>query len=268
MQQVIYFFIRSKNFLLFLLLFTVSVYLTIQAHSFHSTKYINSTNFVAGGLHQLQSSITNYFSLRKQNTLLETENAYLRGLINYEGSNQSSPDSLQWLNFKYTPAKIISNSYSKSHNILTINKGTEDGIRIDMGVISTNGIVGIVEKVSKNYATVQSVLNIKSQTNAKLKKTNHFGILVWEKTNDPFHAQLIDIPRHTEFSVGDTIVTGGRSTIFPEGIPIGVIDEYRLEEINNVFEIRVKLFSDMTSLHSVYLIENYDYYEITELENQ
>lgn len=268
MQQVIYFFIRSKNFLLFLFLFTISVYLTIQAHSFHSTKYLNSTNFITGGLQSVKSSVTNYFSLNKQNKRLEDENAYLRGLITYDIDSQATVDSLEGYKYKYTPAKIISNSYTKSHNILTIDKGYKDGVRIDMGVISTNGIVGIVEKVSKNYASVQSVLNIKSQTNAKLKRTNHFGILVWEKIQDPFHAHLIDIPRHTEFSIGDTIVTGGKSTIFPEGIPIGIIDQYHLEEVNNSFEIRIKLFSDMTSLHSVYLIENSDYEEIIELEKQ
>src|SRR5699024_4176830 len=164
--------------------------------------------------------------------------------------------------------RVISNNYTKSKNILTINKGANEGVHIDMGVVSSNGIVGIVNKVSKNYATVQSVLNTQSQINAKLKKTHHFGILVWEDIRDPYHANLIDIPRHTDFEIGDTIVTGGKSTIIPEGIPVGTIDSYELEEINNAFVIRVKLFTDMTSLHSVYLIENKDYDEIITLEKE
>lgn len=268
MQQVILFFIRSRSLLLFVILFAISVFLTVQAHSFHSTKYINSSSLLTGGLQNSLNSISEYFGLKTENALLQEENAYLRGLLHKESWHDLDKiDSLSH-NFAYdfSPAKITSNSYNKSRNILTINKGSKDGVRIDMGVITTNGIVGIVNRVSKNYATVQSILNTNSQINAKLKKTHHFGILIWDKIRDPQHAQLIDIPRHTKFQVGDTIVTGGRSTIFPEGIPIGVIDDYVLEEINNAFIIRVKLFTDMTSLHSVYLINNFDYKEINDLE--
>ena len=268
MQQVILFFIRSKSLLLFFLLFSISVYLTIQAHSFHSTKYINSSSFVAGGVQNNLNSVTDYFSLRKENTLLQEENAYLRNLLhNEEWEDIDKTDSLtKNFTFQFSPAKVISNNYTKSYNILTIDKGAKDGVKIDMGVITSNGIVGIVNKVSENYATVQSILNSRSQINAKLKKTDHFGLLVWKKIRDPLHVHLIDIPRHTEFSVGDTIVTGGKSTIFPEGISIGVIDDFTLEEINNAFMIRVKLFTDMTNLNSVYLINNFDSQEILELE--
>ena len=268
MQQVILFFIRNKSLLLFFLLFAISVYLTIQAHSFHSTKYINSTSHVVGGMQYNLNSVGEYFHLKKENELLQEENAYLRQLVHNEHwEDQETIDSLsESFTFQFTPAKVISNSYTKSHNILTINKGAKDGVKVDMGVITPNGIVGIVNKTSENYATVQSILNTRSQINAKLKKTNHFGLLVWEKIRNPQHAHLIDIPRHTEFSIGDTIVTGGKSTIFPEGIQIGIIDDYVLDEINNAFIIRVKLFADMTSLNSVYLIKNFDYQEITNLQ--
>jgi len=268
MQQVILFFIRNKSLLLFFLLFTISVYLTIQAHNFHSTKYVNSTTYLVGGMQSNINSVGDYFHLKKDNELLQEENAYLRELLhNKNWAGQDKIDSIsKSFTFQFTPAKVISNSYTKSHNILTIDKGAKDGIEVDMGVITPNGIVGIVNKTSENYATVQSILNTRSQINAKLKKTNHFGLLVWEKIRDPMHVHLIDIPRHTEFSVGDTIVTGGKSTIFPEGIQIGTIDDYVLDEINNAFIIRVKLFADMTSLNSVYLIHNFDYQEIINLQ--
>ena len=268
MQQVILFFIRNKSLLLFFLLFAISVYLTIQAHSFHSTKYVNSTSHLVGGMQKYISSVGDYFHLKKDNELLQEENAYLRELLHNE--NRIDQDKIDSISndfaFQFTPAKVISNSYTKSHNILTINKGAKDGIEIDMGVITPNGIVGIVNKTSENYATVQSILNTRSQINAKLKETDHFGLLVWEKIRDPLHVHLIDIPRHTEFSIGDTIVTGGKSTIFPEGIHIGIIDDYVLDEVNNAFTIRVKLFADMTSLNSVYLIHNFDYQEIINLQ--
>lgn len=268
MQQVIFFFIRSRSLLLFIFLFSISIYLTIQAHSFHSTKYVNSSSSIVGGIQNRSNAVREYFHLKSENELLQEENAYLRGLLHKDKWHDLNKVDSIGNNFTYQflPAKVTSNSYNKSRNILTINKGSVDGVQVDMGVITSNGIVGIVNKTSRNYATVQSILNTNSQINAKLKKTHHFGILIWDKIRDPYHAQLIDIPRHTKFSVGDTIVTGGRSTIFPEGIPIGVIDEYVLEEINNAYIIRVKLFADMTSLHSVYLIHNFDYQEILNLE--
>lgn len=267
MQQVIFFFIKSKKFLLFAVLFAISVYLTIQTHSFHSTKYLNASSSIIGGMQKNKKSVTSYFSLKKENERLQNENAYLREILYQEEWENKEINSLfPTPIFSFMPAKVISNNFTRSQNILTINKGYKDSIRVDMGVVSTNGVVGIVNKVSKNYATVQSLLNTNSQINAKLKNTHHFGILVWKNIRDPYHANLIDIPRHTDFNVGDTIVTGGRSTIFPEGIPIGVIDKYHLEEINNAYIIRIKLFTDMTNLHSVYLIENKDYQEITNLE--
>lgn len=268
MQQVILFFIRNKSLLLFFLLFSISVYLTIQAHSYHSAKYANSSTYIVGSIQNNLTSVSEYFNLKKENKLLQDENAYLRGLLyNDITENEVKIDSFsKEFPFEFTPAKIISNNYTKSHNILSINKGAKDGVKVDMGVITPNGIVGIVNKVSENYATVQSILNKRSQINAKLKKTDHFGLLVWEKIRDPQHAHLIDIPRHTEFAVGDTIVTGGKSTIFPEGIQIGIIDNYILDEINNAFIIRVKLFADMTSLNSVYIIKNFDYQEIINLQ--
>ncbi len=85
----------------------------------------------------------------------------------------------------------------------------------DMGVINSAGIVGIVDKTSKNYATVVSILNIKSHINAKIKKSNHFGSLIWNGKNTGF-VQLIDLPRLASVRKGDTIVTGGQSRIFPE----------------------------------------------------
>jgi len=164
-------------------------------------------------------------------------------------------------------AKVINNSYSKSKNILTINKGSQKDIAIDMGVISSNGLVGIIKNTSNNYATVQSILNTNSQINAKLIKSNHFGTLVWN-TNNPNIVQLIDIPRLAPIAIGDTIITGGKSTIFPEGILVGSINDFLLNKDDNSYTLNVKLFNDMTSLKNVYIIKNIDADEITILEKE
>lgn len=146
-----------------------------------------------------------------------------------------------------------------------MDKGSKDSITIDLGVISSKGIVGIVSDVSENYSTVQSILNTKSRINAKLKKSSHFGSLIWN-TEDPNIVQLIDIPRLAELEKGDTIITGGRSTIFPEGILIGTVKDFRLDNDDNYYYVNVNLFNDMTGLEHVYLIENNDAVEILELE--
>ena len=136
-----------------------------------------------------------------------------------------------------------------------------------MGVINSAGIIGIVDKVSPNYATVISILNIQSKINAKIKKSNHFGSLIWNGKNTGY-VQLIDVPRLAGVRKGDTIVTGGQSHIFPENIGIGTIDKVYVDNETNYYTLDVKLFNDMTNLGYVYIIKSKDREEIINLEKQ
>ena len=136
-----------------------------------------------------------------------------------------------------------------------------------MGVINSLGIVGIIDKTSPKYATVISILNVKSQINAKIKKTNHFGSLIWDGKNTGF-VQLIDVPRLAAIRKGDTIVTGGQSVIFPENINIGTVDKIYIDNETNYYTLNVKLFNDMTNLGYVYIIKSKDREEIINLEKQ
>jgi rod shape-determining protein MreC len=184
----------------------------------------------------------------------------------YEKSSELSIDETSLdSNYRVIAAKLINNSYSKSKNRLTIDKGSNNKIALDMGVITSDGIVGIIDNISRNYATVQSILNTNSQINAKLKKSNHFGSLVWD-TSDPNVVQLIDVPMLAAVEIGDTVVTGGRSTIFPEGIPIGTVNQVELDKDGNFFDLDIVLFNDMTSLGHVYVIENLNSKEIKQVE--
>jgi rod shape-determining protein MreC len=268
MQQIIYFFIRNKNFLLFAVLFTISVALTIQTHNYHNNKFISSANVVTGSVYSFRNNITDYFSLAKENDDLLQENLMLRKKLENFKVITVAPDmdsTVIPVKYEYFTARVINNNYSKSKNQLTIDKGRKDNIKIDLAVISSQGIVGIVSDVSEKYATVQSILNTQSRINAKHKQSGHFGSLKWD-TKDPNVAQLIDIPRIAQLAKGDTIVTGGRSTIFPEGILIGTIKDFNLDTDDNYYYVNINLFNDMTSLEHVYIIENYDAEEIQELE--
>lgn len=267
MQQIIYFFIRNKNSLLFAFLFIVSILLTIQTHNYHNDKFLSSANVITGGIYKTKNSLTQYFSLGKQNQILQEENLRLREeLENYRKLITGPPlDSTSTPKFEYVRASVINNNYSKTKNQLTLNRGSKDSIKIDMGVISSKGLIGIVNDVSKNYATVQSILNTNSRINAKLKSSNHFGTLIWN-TEDPNVVQLIDIPRLANIKEGDTIITGGRSTIFPEGILIGTVKDFHPDKDDNYYYVNIHLFNDMTSLQYVYLIQNNEAEEILNLE--
>lgn len=268
MQQIIFFFIRNKNFLLFCVLFLLSLSLIVKSHSFHKSKFVNSANFLSGGIYSLKSNVTSYFHLKDKNNLLIEENARIRKVI--EGFKESNLipelDSLLFPSkYNFIPARIINNSYSKTKNRLTLSSGAKNNIKIDMGVITSNGIVGIIDNVSKNYATVQSILNTKSQINAKLKSSYHFGTLIWNTINSNI-VQLIDVPRLAPVVLGDTITTGGKSTIFPKGILIGTIKDFSLGDDENYYNINIQLFNDMTNLEHVYVIENIDIQEIMSIE--
>ncbi|WP_309608055.1 rod shape-determining protein MreC [Flavobacterium sp.] len=270
MQQIINFIVKNSNRLLFLLLLIISLFLVIKSHSYHRSKVVNSANIVSGTVFEKTNEVKTYFSLKEQNDKLAKENADLRKFLFNKKDSISVllKDSLKGYNkINVIQTRVINNSYNVSENYLTINSGSLQGIKPDMGVINSQGIVGIVEKTSPKYATVLSVLNVKSQINAKIKKSNHFGSLIWNAKNAGF-VQLIDIPRLASVKKGDTVVTGGRSTIFPENIPVGIISRIFIDTQTNYYTLDVRLFNDMTNLNHVYVIENKESEEIIKLEKE
>lgn len=271
MQQIINFLIRNKNFLLFLLLLCLSLIFTIQSHTYHRSKFVSSTNFLSGGVYGWRYSVTNYFSLKQENERLLKENEHLRNLTSLYAedtiTNPSYIDSLSFTTpFTFIKANVYKNDYSKLDNYILINKGEKDGIQPDMAVITDQGIIGIVENTSTNYSRVISILNSQSTINAGLQKSNQYGSLVWNG-KDPNIVQLETVPRQAILKKGDTIITNGRSTIFPKGIGIGTIVDYHLDQSQNYYLIDVALFNDMTNIGFVYAIKNNDAIEIKKLEN-
>ncbi len=266
MQHILFFFIRNKNFLLFFALFLIAISFTIQSNSYHTSSFVSSANFLGGGVYSARSSVTDYFGLKTENQKLTEENTYLRSQIaQLQRFSEAKLDTtITNAPFYFKAAKVINNNYTLSKNNITINKGSRDSIVIDQGVITTQGLVGIVNNTSGGYATIQSILNTNSEINAKLKKDSHFGTLVWD-TRDPNVVQLRQIPRLAPLVVGDTIVTGGKSTIFPEGILIGTIKDFVLTD-DDSYVVDVHLFNDMTNLKQVYIIKPTQATEILNLE--
>lgn len=258
--------------ILFIILEVISFTIYINNNESHKSKVLNSSNTLVASFYNLNSKILEYFNLRKINYQLNQENAKLKGRLKSsykfnEVNILDLYDSVYTKKYFYIPAKVINNSINKQHNYLTLNKGSKQGIKPEMAVVSPTGIVGIVREVSKNYSTVISILNTKLLISAKIRRNNYFGSLTWDGI-DYSNMLLKEIPNHVERQVGDTIVTSGFSTIFPEGKLIGVISDFSNEKSGNFFDINVELTTDFKNLIYVYIIGNYDNYEQLKLEEK
>ena len=270
MQQIIYFIKKFRFFLLFLVLEILAINFTIQHHSYHKSKFVNSANAISGGFYNQMSSITDFFHLKIDNKILMEENTRLLNLLQHKGVTvdtlfvASEQPSIQKYNF--TVAKIINNNYTKRNNFLTLNKGTNQGVKVDMGVINSRGIIGVIKSTSNNYATVLSILNSNSKINVRLKNSDHFGTMVWD-AKSYLNTQIIDIPRQASIKVGDTVITGGKSVIFPEGIPVGTISDFDIKN-NQYNKINVALFNDMSAIGYVQVVENLQKEEQLQLESE
>lgn len=272
MQQLIYFFQKFKYFLFFLLLEIIALTLIFNNLSFHKSKFVNSANAITGGMYSQISNISDYWGLKSENKILSEENTYLKNIIEKNISinfdlDSSVIDSVKhFQKYTFTDAKIINNNYSKQFNFITLNKGKNQGINKEMAVINSKGIIGITDNVSNGYARVQSILNRNSKINARLMNSNYFGTLGWDGKNYNV-VQLSDIPRQAPLKIGDTIETGGKSTIFPEGILIGkILNINKGNTADNTVD--VQLFNDMSNLGYVYVVKNFDKEEIKKLESQ
>ena len=271
MQQLIYFIQKYRYFLFFLLLELIAFQLIINNLSFHNSKFINSASTITGGFYNKTNSISDYFQLDTENKELLNENLILRNKLEKLSQNIDTIAVTKIFEktklrqrYLYLKGRIEKNQFRNNYNFLTINLGSKDSVRKEMGVINSKGILGITENVLHNYSRVRSILNKNSKINAKLKNSNYFGTLTWDGF-DYNITQLLDIPRQAVLKVGDTITTGGMSSIFPEGIPIGRVDNIvNGASIKRI--INIQLFNDMSSLKNIYVVKDFDKQQLMNLE--
>ncbi len=243
-------------------------------NNYQKVMYLNSSSAVTGAIYNSFNSVFSYFSLAKVNEELAAENAKLRShlkedneelktIVENENTAFVSEDSAL---FRFVSAKVINNSVNKPFNYITLNKGRKDGIKPDQGIITSDGIVGVITDVSESYSVGLSLLNQRWSVSAKLKKNGFLGSLLWSG-DDYRYAELMEIPFHVELTLGDTVTTSGYSSIFPEGIMIGTIQDFNKPSGENYYEIEVKLITNFKALSYVEVIENLHREEIKELEN-
>lgn len=266
MQQILSFFIKNRVFFVFLLLFLFSFSFSVRSNYYRQSKWFNSANYLSGELYASTAFVSQYFSLNAQNQKLAQENQRLHQLLLCEkDTTRTCSTSFFKENYKVYLARVVKNSVLLSKNYITIDLGENQGITQDMAVVSPLGVVGITDVVSGNYATVQSVLNELSLLNVKLKNTAHFGSLRWNgvKLN---RLQVDDVPVIAPLHIGDTIVTGGMSSIFPKNIPVGEVKSFSKQN-DNTYHIEIELFTDMSALDYVYVIKNEQKQEIEQVQN-
>ena len=251
------FIIKHHFVILFILLEVISVLLLANSQRFHRDRMVNTTNDVVGKIYEWSSEVGNYFRLNSANEQLAEENALLRQRLSvvYDTTTCTFDISEGDTLYKYIPAQVVNNSTNQANNYIIINKGKVDGIERDMGVISTDGIVGVVTDVSRHFASVMSLLHSKSVVGVRIKESQELASLKWE-TNNYRYGMVEDIPTHILLQKGDTILTSSHSYIFPEDLMVGTVEEFYPTAVDALNKAKVRFATDFATLRHVYVIRD------------
>ena len=277
MRNLLNFLLKYNHWFLFILLEVISFVLLFRFNHYQHSVYFSSANAVAGKVYEVSGGITSYFHLKSVNEdlldrimELEQQNHNLEDALGRHLSDSTELNSIRNLpntDYQVFKARVINNSLNLVDNYITLNRGSKDGIRPEMGVVDGNGVVGIVYDTSSHYSRVISVLNSKSSISCKIVGSEYFGYLKWEY-GDSRYAYLKDLPSHAEFNLGDTVVTSGYSTVFPEGIMIGTVDDMADSNDGLSYLLKVKLATDFGKVSEVRVIARTGQHEQKELEQK
>lgn len=276
MNNILQFLYKHLNWIVFIALEIVCFVLLFSYNSFQGSIYLSTANEMTARLLNGKDKMTTYFGLAEQNRILAEQNAQLHQRISeLEMMNaQRSLDSIaeaEALRLVYrtgyhiSPAEIIDKSINKRDNYLTLNRGTADGVAPDMGVMGVDGAVGVVYKCTEHYSLVMPLLNSKSNISCKVLGNNDFGYLKWHG-EDPRYAMLHDVSRYSSVAVGDTIVTSGNSSYFPEGIMVGTVAEATPLPDGLYMNLKVQLSTSFSQLEHAFVVHKMDAKELEELK--
>ena len=265
MRNLLEFLAKYNHWFVFLILEVVSMVLLFQYNSYQGSAWFSSANAVTGKLYEWDANVETFFSLTKVNQELTQRNAYLEqevqklsdSLVSVtKDSSIYHRDQFALLrNYRLIPAKVVANSVDKPGNLMTIDKGSADGIHKDMGVISGTGVVGIVYLVAEHYAIVIPVLNTKSNISCMIQNRGYFGYLRWKGGVSDL-AYLEEVPRHAHFKLGDYVVTSGYSAVFPPGVRVGRILHVFNSADGLSYRVQLRLSTDFARLRDVCVIDD------------
>ena len=269
MLRLLNFLYNNRAFFTFLIVEVFCAWLIVENSQYQNTRFFNSSNRIAANIMGFAQSSREYFSLQKINQELSDENAQLRAVLERlnhteDGLTQVAADSL--VRYDFVSAKVINNSVAQFKNHITINRGLDAGLEPGMAVISVAGAVGKVKSVSDHFAVLISILNIDEQVSSVLKRTGNLGTAQWDGT-DPRMVNLLYVPRHVKPELGDSVVTSGYNAVFPEGVLIGIVKEFKLNKEALFYDIRVELAQDFGRLSFVKVVKSKLKSEIDSIES-
>jgi len=276
-RNVFLFIGRHFNFLFFLVLQIIALSFLFRFNKYHEAAFLNVSTELTGRINERYNNIEYYFQLKKTNESLVQENLTLRQQLK---ENYEAPDSLRRmindtikvdtgrsiLKYRILEAKVVNNSVMAMANYLTIHRGFDQGVRPNMGVTGPQGIVGSVVNVSKNFATVQSMLHYQFGVVAKLQNSRETGTISWNGQS-PLFVTMKNIPKSVKVNIGDTVVTSQISSLFPANLMVGTVADIVPDPSSNFYTLKVRTATNFSTLEYVYVIDNLQYDEQKRLED-
>ena len=276
MNNLVQFLYKHLHWVLFIVLEIICFVLLFSYNSFQGSVYLSTANEVTARLLNGKAKVMNYLGLAEKNNVLAEQNALLLQRIAelemlnamHHSDSLSEMEAIKRIHragYHITAAQVIDKSVNKNDNYFTLNRGSADGVAPDMGVLGVDGVVGIVYKCTKHYSLVMPLLNSNSRISCKVFGNNDIGYLQW-RGGDPRYATLYDLPRYSNVSLGDTIVTSGSSSFFPEGVMVGRIEETDPSVDGQYMTLKVQLSSQFANIEHVFVVRKMDADELAELQ--
>lgn len=267
MRNLLEFLSKYYHWLLFAVLEVFSFVLLFQFNSYQGSVWFSSANAVTGKVYEWDSAVESYFSLSGVNSQLTQRNAFLEQQVrmlddsiarltrSQEAAVTRLSSMVPFQGCRLIPAKVVANMVNRYDNLITIDKGSADGVKRDMGVVCGMGVVGIVYLVSEHYSIVIPALNSHSNISCTIQRRGYFGYLRWRGGSSQL-AYLEDVPRHAHFKLGDNVVTSGYSSVFPPGVMVGKVLHVFNSADGLSYRVQVKLSTDFARLRDVCLVDD------------
>ena len=267
MHNLTEFLAKHNHWFVFLVLEVVSMVLLFRYNSYQGSVWFSSANGVTGKVYEWDSAVESYFSLSGVNSQLTQRNAFLEQQVrmlddsiarltrSQEAAVTRLSSMVPFQGCRLIPAKVVANMVNRYDNLITIDKGSADGVKRDMGVVCGMGVVGIVYLVSEHYSIVIPALNSHSNISCTIQRRGYFGYLRWRGGSSQL-AYLEDVPRHAHFKLGDNVVTSGYSSVFPPGVMVGKVLHVFNSADGLSYRVQVKLSTDFARLRDVCLVDD------------
>lgn len=267
MHNLTEFLVKHNHWFVFLVLEVVSMVLLFRYNSYQGSVWFSSANAVTGKVYEWDSAVESFFSLSGVNSQLTQRNAFLEQQVrmlddsiarltrSQEAAVTRLSSMVPFQGCRLIPAKVVANMVNRYDNLITIDKGSADGVKRDMGVVCGMGVVGIVYLVSEHYSIVIPALNSHSNISCTIQRRGYFGYLRWRGGSSQL-AYLEDVPRHAHFKLGDNVVTSGYSSVFPPGVMVGKVLHVFNSADGLSYRVQVKLSTDFARLRDVCLVDD------------